>query len=332
MIKKIVCAALMLSILAMSSMGAFAAVTSTTNYDGSASTITVTATVSDVEEGDTITYLAYDAGTEGTTAPADGNIAYIDQIEVAAGENYNATDKIYTFSYVTDAKYVGAKVLQAGLKKDGSTPITLDDATIENSTQFCNITVTCGEETVGTAKVVQATAATEGMYEIECSVVPATVTIADVEDLFWYTTANGFMIPKNLCTGSTLAITVTEMQSSATNITTSKVGNDAEGKMVIANVTGDVTGYGVIIAPEATTDADMVVDAIGIVDASDAESDASKETINKFPALVGLGENGAFMIKVNGLGTTAGEEYRVRAYATTESGVIYGDIVTLVIK
>ena len=77
MIKKIVCAALMLSILAMSSMGAFAAVTSSTEY-GETGFITVTTTVDGVAEGDTVTYIAYKEATTGE-GPTDSNIAYIDQ-------------------------------------------------------------------------------------------------------------------------------------------------------------------------------------------------------------------------------------------------------------
>lgn len=332
MIKKIVCAALMLSILAMSSMGAFAAVNSTTTYNTATDDITVESVVDGVKVGDQLTYLAYE-GAE----PTDTNIAFIDQVTVESTDaNYDSTNETYTITYVTDKDYVGAKILQGGIMNSIAVATPNEDE-IEPYTEYCDITVTCGETTVGTAKVVKTTAATEGMYEVACSVVPATVTITGVEDLFWYTTATGFMIPKNLCTGSTLAITVTEMESVANSVIVSKVGNDGDAMLVIANVTGDVKNYGVLIGPGNTPNINMdPADTTGVViDATNADATASKTSINKYPALVGLGENGSFMIKVAGLGVAAEETYRVMAYAwdgTSDNLVHVSDIVNLTIK
>lgn len=292
MIKKIVCAALMIAIIATQAVGAFATVTSSvTSYEGSK--INVTTTVSGVENGDTITYVAYKGNI------ADKNIAYIDQIVVSG-----VADERYTFTYTADDDFVGANVIQAGLKSDNETPIAKATGTIASK---CTISITDGVE--GSNFSVDRPASAEGYVKIGY-VAPTGKVITAVKvasaDIIYVVAADGLWIPAANLMGATLALDITLADSvAASAAVTEKIGYANGEKRVIGSFTGNAADYGVIISTD-----DFASEAV----AYNASGAAEAGTV-KFAA-GGCNSENQFMICVTG----EDEAFKAKAYAGAVEG------------
>ena len=299
MIKKIVCAALMLSILAMSSMGAFAAVTSSTAYVAGTNDVTVTTVVDGVEAGDTVTYLAYKEATEGE-GPTDSNIAYIDQVTLDAGDIENVDEYTFVYTTTTDKIGTGSVVKQAGLKADGSaiTLATDEDGLETPAPVGCVITVNETE-----AKTYETKPSGDWMEVPFTSGVVASVKVGS-DDVDWYAVDGGSAISTNLWSTDGLDLTV-ETTEAAASVEILGVKGYKDAKAAVVQVTGAATEYGVIFADDTEAD---VYDAT-----TDAYATAEGAKAGKFFA-GGKGSDGKFMIIVEGT-NNVGDTFYAKAFA-----------------
>lgn len=141
-VKKAIVIASVTSMLCAYSVSASAATyTSSTKYYNGAEKVNVSTTVSGLENGDEVTYLAFGGGN--TFDPATSKIVYVNQYTTADTET---TSK--TFSYVTDAANIGSIVKMAKSDSNFANVESINPFSEENKIQSAkvkfNITVDSG--------------------------------------------------------------------------------------------------------------------------------------------------------------------------------------------
>lgn len=305
MIKKIVCAALTMAVLLTSAVGVFAAeYTTSTQYATESGKIIVTSKVDGVAVGDQLTYLAYE-GAE----PTDQNIAYIDQVTVAASD-LTDTD-VYTFTYVTDDDYIGATVKQGGIISGSAAAV--------NSGEIPTVPVVgCTIKVNGTIAATVTTAPAADTYmDVAYDGVPASVKVGDDEVEGWYATTTGFAIPGTYWDEGELALTVTNA-TPATTVTLDGVKGYEDYKAAVVTVAGDADKFGVIFTDDVNYENVVEIDGENI--------DAAGKAV-KFVAL-GKGSDGKFMITVSGE-FEVGSKFYAKAFA---DGLTSGDYKEVTVK
>lgn len=133
-VKKAIAIASVTSMLCAYSVSASAAATytSSTKYYNGAEKVNVSTTVSNLQEGDEVTYLAFGGGN--TFDPATSNIVYVNQYTTADTET---TSK--TFSYVTDAANIGSIVKMAKSDSNFANAETINPSSEENKIQSAKV-------------------------------------------------------------------------------------------------------------------------------------------------------------------------------------------------
>lgn len=317
MFRKILCSCLCVMLLLTQAIGVFAAPSSysvkTTYLTGEDSgKIKVETTVSDVAEGDQLTYLAYN--TEVAAEPTSDNIVYIDQHEVKEDEVTNNVTT-YTFSYKTDSKNIGSTVKYGGVDVNG-TGFTASSGKIPGITVKVKLNdaeaVDCAV-TVGSGDFVKI----NFTYNNVITAVKKDETEVDAEN--WFTANDGLWIKATeFDQNATYSVTTTETTTTAAINGVLREWNEGSDNKkdilrAICTIAGNVTEYGIIISNSSN----LTSETIGTPE--DGENFSGTEEKSYIFKALGKSSDGKYIIAIEfeGAELFTKEAYYVYAYYKT---------------